>query len=228
MESRMKKYKHIRQKRYRRLIGMLSLGGAYIFIAFFLQSLPVSYAWFNASASSTGQIVNATTADLIEIVPREIEYGKNGKVRTSISIKNISDVAIPLRVELLWNNKILTSTSTTLKPNTTFSTNQEQIDAVTNKELQYRIIGFNQYIDEMVSVPIDQGKVNASKEVENPLKRTITKFKPKAEEEPAKITDDNKETPQEEPPDNSTNSVESNEQPVNPITNILEKFLKGH
>lgn len=80
----------------------------------------------------------------------------------------------------------------------------------------------------MISVPINLEKVNIPKEVKSPLKQTMNKLKQKTEGEPAKTTNGNKETKPEEPPADPTNSEDQNEQPVNLISSILEKLLKGH
>jgi hypothetical protein len=166
MESRLPKYKQKHVKRMKRTPVIGGLAVAYLGATLFFQSIPVTYAWFTASSISKGHIQNATTAELISMNPEVIEYVENGIVKLQISITNISTVSIPLRIELLSNNEVIQSSSNDLKHNGTFSTNLEEFEALTDKgelrNLQYRIVGFEGYVDEIITVQVDEEKVKST------------------------------------------------------------------
>lgn len=172
MEPRKWKYNNRRKTNYKRVTFLLSIVMIYAIFSFFLKSLPVSYAWFTADTSSKGQIVNATTSDLIQIIPDRVIYDNNRRVKAKLSVRNISNIDIPLKVELIVKNQVLDTSSILLYQNDTFTTGWEKIDHIPEdaKDIQVRIIGFQGYINEMVTYNIDQEKVKlalTSKEIVN-------------------------------------------------------------
>lgn len=144
---------------------MVGFAVVYLGATLFFQSVPVTYAWFTSSSISKGYIQNATTSELINMIPSVIEYLENSRIKSQISITNISAVSIPLRIELLSNNEVIQSFTTILKQKGTYSTNLEELEALTDKDdlknLQYRIVGFEGYIDEIISVQMDEEKVKS-------------------------------------------------------------------
>ncbi|PLR77245.1 hypothetical protein CU633_11925 [Bacillus sp. V3-13] len=176
MEQRLCKYKKRRWKSKLKLTGLSLIFFGYIF-TIFLGSLPGTFAWFSSSASSMGVIKNSTTSDLLLIKTGDVIYEKNCKLTSSISITNISAVKIPLTVELLTKNGGNHSSTIDLEPGATFTTNPQDADNLPNQceraEIEYHILGFNGYIDEIVSIPVDQAKLLA----------TIEKKEEKAENE---------------------------------------------
>lgn len=161
MEPRSWKYIKKNNNYFKKIAVLMGIIMTYSVFCIFLKSLPGSYAWFNASANSKGQIVNASTSDLIKVVPENIIYEEDGKVKTLLSIKNISKIKIPLSVELVLNNQVFDTTSITLYQNDTFSTGWEEIKEIPlgTKDIQFRIIGFNGYIYEVISSKLDQEKL---------------------------------------------------------------------
>ena len=156
MESRKWKFRKKRHKTIIRVTVLLSLILIYLGIWLSLKSLPATYAWFNASFSSNGQIINATTSDLIKVIPSNPIFTQDGNVKFDIKIKNISDTAIPLMVEVLMNNEVWDSTTSNLQVNGTFSRREKiLINQLDNKNIKYRIVGFKGYIDVTYSLPLD-------------------------------------------------------------------------
>lgn len=170
MESRKWKRKTPTYMKMKRLTIFFSLLVAYLGLSLFLKMLPGTFAWLTSSTKANGQIQNATSLDLLTINPEEVQYGRNGRVKSRINIKNISTISIPLKIELLPNNQGIAS-STILKPNSTFTTNLIELSFSLKKSdikhIQYRIVGFNGYIDEIITVPIDQEKLKSTIEKTN-------------------------------------------------------------
>lgn len=164
MEPRKWKYNNKRQMGSQKVIVILSIVITYVVFSFFLKSLPVSYAWFSASTSSKGQIVNSTTSDLIKLRTDKILFDKTSKVKVKLLVKNISKVNIPLKVELMLNQQVLDSSTIVLDQNDTFSTDWEEIKEIPldTNDIEFRIIGFNGYIDELISLGVDQEKLRST------------------------------------------------------------------
>jgi hypothetical protein len=177
METRLIFYKKRRFKKIMKLTSLLAIVTFFTFSLLIIRLLPGTYSNFSAETQSTGTIQNASSSDLIAVNIEKIKYEKNCKIKSSISIKNISTINIPLTVELLTKNGGNHSSSTNLEPNSTFSTNPNDVDNLSNrcetKEIKYRIIGFNGYIDEIYTLPVDHQKLAASKE-NNGNEQTLT------------------------------------------------------
>jgi hypothetical protein len=129
--------------------------------------LPGTFAYFSAETQATGTIHNASSADLIAVNSGKISYGNNCEIKSTISIKNKSTINIPLTVELWVKKGEKHSRTTILEPNSTYSANANEFKNLANRceiqEIKYRIIGFNGYIDDIYTIPIDQQKLMATK-----------------------------------------------------------------
>jgi hypothetical protein len=158
METRKWKYIMIRKKQNQRVAVLLSIAVIYIIFSFFLKSMPVSYAWFTANTSSKGQIVNAAASDLIKIIPEQVTYDANKNIKAKLSVQNISNIDIPLKVELLVNNRVVNISSILLSQKDTYTTGTEDIKDISaeTKDIKYRIIGFNGYINEVINYHVNQ------------------------------------------------------------------------
>lgn len=169
METRKWKYKMIRKKQHQRTVALLSIAVIYSIFSIFLKSMPVSYAWFTANTSSKGQIVNAATSDLIKIIPEQLTYNTNSTVKVKLSVQNISNINIPLKVELLVNNQVVNTSSILLSKKNIYTTGAEEIKDISpeTEEIQFRIIGFNGYINEVINYHVDQEKIKAASDSNN-------------------------------------------------------------
>lgn len=164
MESRKWTFRKKRHKAIIRVTVLFSLILIYLGTWLSLQSLPSTYAWFNASSSSSGQITNATTSDLIKVIPASPIFTQDGHVNFDIEIMNISGTAIPLMVEVLINNEAWDISSTNLKAKRTYSKKEHiSINQLENKNIKYRIVGFKGYIDVTYLVPLDNVKLTMMK-----------------------------------------------------------------
>lgn len=168
MESRLSLY---RKKRSKKTIYITILFVSIVFFTtfFFINKLlPGTFAFYTAEVQSSGTISNASSSDLIEVDTGKIDYEKNCKIKSSITIRNKSTIEIPITIELLTKNGGNHSTSTLLKPNSIFSTNPNDTDQLPNRcefqEIKYRIVGFNGYVDEIYTLPVDQRKLAESKD----------------------------------------------------------------
>jgi hypothetical protein len=135
---------------------LLGIVISFCFILLYLKSLPASFAWFHADSSATGEIVNATTANLLEIGSVQTDYLEDGTVKSTLSIKNISNISIPVKAEFLLNQEVIGISTILLEPDGTFSPDFEAVklnDGAEN-DLKIRVIGFNQYIDEIITLRV--------------------------------------------------------------------------
>ncbi|KQL41086.1 hypothetical protein AN960_05785 [Bacillus sp. FJAT-25509] len=110
-----------------------------------------TYAWFTDEVRASGEITNATTKDLLSISTGDVIYQSKCEISQKISIKNISDIMIPIK---LVDQPLL------LHPGETFNKTMKQKVSCEEKEHHYHLLGLNHYIDEMISVPLDQNKLS--------------------------------------------------------------------
>ncbi len=131
-----------------------------------------TYAWFTSESIATGSIVNATTRDLLSIIPGPISYEKNCKVRQDVTITNISDFNITVQIENFKRD---------LSPNETFTANlninnlPHQCETTT---LNFHLTALNGYIDEFINVSLDPSRLLATVEE----KKKTDEAKPAEEE----------------------------------------------
>lgn len=146
------------QKLCRKIIILLSLALGFSFALLYLKLMPASYAWFHAAVSSKGEIVNSTTADLLAFQSGNLIFEEDGTVSPKISIKNISTISIPIKVELILNNQVIDTSSQLVLKNEVYTPPFKRINLDIRNEhtLQVRIIGFEHYIDELFSLPMVQ------------------------------------------------------------------------
>lgn len=148
----------------------------------FINELGLLFSFYSVLSSMSGILCNSDPHESIlssshPLSPAVSKVSTHHPVRcpqdwkspNGISIRNISNITIPLTVDIIVNHHVLYSTSTLLKPRTTFSSMNKEVDLMMSNDeaIQYRIVGFNNYIDEMLSITIDPIKVKAAVETSN-------------------------------------------------------------
>lgn len=129
----------------------------FTYCLFLMEDKFQTHAWFAAETIAEGQLTNATTDDLITVSTSEVTYQENCKISQEIVVENISDIEIPIK--LLKQHKIL-------MPGETFNASFDQLVSCEQNEVQYQLIGFNQFIDMLIQIPLDPTKLLASVEME--------------------------------------------------------------
>ena len=129
-----------------------------------LSKIPGTYAWFETNSTAVGTIQNAKKSDLVEIQVGNINYIGQCKIKTALSIKNVSSTDIPIKIQLVnLNSKDKTVSDITLQGNSNYTTDSTMInlnkDQCSNNNIAYRVIGFNGYINEMIPIQLDFQKL---------------------------------------------------------------------
>jgi hypothetical protein len=154
-------------------------------VSFAVTAAPGTYAWLTSETSAAGTITNATTKDLLAFQSSEIKYGKECSIRHTLKVKNISEMDTVVTVTISASSGDESAESKKLKPGQTLTVKPELLEnSCETESLPYRIQAFQQYVDEMYSVPVDKAK----------LKETIV---PAVKEKPAVEPD--KKSPAEKP-----------------------------
>ncbi|KYD05940.1 hypothetical protein B4102_3113 [Heyndrickxia sporothermodurans] len=154
------------KKHYFKLIQFTIL----IYCLFFIVGKANTYAWFTSEIKASGKITNATTKDLLSISKKEVSYLKNCEISQVISIKNISNMEIPVQLEN--EQKILS-------PGESFLAKINQAVSCEKTEVSYHLTGLKNYIDEMIHEPLDQKKLLATVEKKEEQNKPIEKSKDK-------------------------------------------------
>jgi hypothetical protein len=167
METRLLKYK--KKNRRTKFILNLVLSSFIILICSItiLSKIPGTYAWFETKSSAVGVIQNAKTSDLVEIQVGNIKYIGQCKVKTTLSVRNISKTDIPLKIQLVniySKDKIVSDI--TLQGNSKYTTDPTVInlnkDQCSNNNIEYRVIGYNGYINEVIPIQLNLQKLQES------------------------------------------------------------------
>jgi hypothetical protein len=175
-----------------------------------------TFAWFTAQSYADGKITNAKTADLINIHIGEVQYLENCNVQISVKVTNISNIDIPIKLDLLNNNKETHSKTKILKQGqslmiATKDTNYPPSCEVS--QITYHLFGFKGYIDEDIVIPLSSAKM--IKLVEQPKKLEENKADfPKTEEkqQPEVKKEESKQPIQPEQPATETSQQDQSEQ----------------
>lgn len=153
-----------------------------LYLAAFVIGSQDTYAWFTSETTASGQITNASRSELLQITG-DIEYEDNCQLRSTVTVKNISAIAIPIRLQLTSKSS-RTYVSKTLQANESFTTNPNKTaNLITNchiKEVNYHLTALDAYIDEPFIMPVDQEKLKDT--VEQVKEEAIVERK--TEEEP--------------------------------------------
>lgn len=136
----------------------------FIYFLFLLVGKFQTHAWFVAETKAEGQLTNATTDELITVSTSEVIYQENCRISQEIVVENISDLEIPIK--LLEQHKML-------MPGETFNASVDQMVSCEQQEAQYQLIGFNQFIDMLIQVPLDPAKLLASVEMKEEKSQDI-------------------------------------------------------
>ncbi|QQZ07752.1 hypothetical protein [Heyndrickxia vini] len=171
-----------------------------IYCLFFIIGKSNTYAWFTSEIKASGKITNATTEDLLSISKHEVSYLKNCEISQMISIKNISNMEIPVQLET--EQKILS-------PGESYQTMINQTVSCEKKEVSYHLTGLKNYIDEMIREPLDQKKLLATvekKEEQNkPIEKSMDKPNEEAKDHAGDPADDKSEEKNDTQPDSGKN-----------------------
>ncbi|WNB92486.1 hypothetical protein [Bacillus sp. NEB1478] len=133
-----------------------------VYCLIILSSKYGTYAWLTSKTSAEGTIKNATTSDLFKVTYGDVEYLKNCKVKTSITITNISDMEIPIKLTNVFGIPFNTNS---LEPGKSIKSNfnGRAPSGCEGNSLTYHLTGFpGGYIDEDLSIPLDHQKMNVT------------------------------------------------------------------
>ncbi|MBH0164248.1 hypothetical protein IHV12_04935 [Fictibacillus sp. 7GRE50] len=166
MEKRLEKYKKIRKRKVTKLTISALLIFYLLIISFNSNFSESTYAWFSVEANSNGEIKNAVTSDLITINTGEVDYLKNCKVKSIITLTNISTINIPITLELQSKNNGNHIKSLVLSPGNSYISNPNDTDNLPHNcdatEITYHLYGFEGFIDEYISIPLNREKLLAT------------------------------------------------------------------
>lgn len=121
-----------------------------ILIMVYLLSLVIAKtdtsAWFISESNANGNMVNATTEDLLLVESKVISYDTNCKVNIKIDIKNISGIEIPIQIKGFQEH---------LSPGQKFSKVLQEKVSCEATEASFNLTGLNYYIGESIQVPLN-------------------------------------------------------------------------
>ncbi|MDR7073338.1 hypothetical protein [Fictibacillus barbaricus] len=184
-----------RTRRNKKMYAMIKLLIA-IYCLIIMSSKYDTYAWLSAKSSAEGTIKNATTSDLLKITYGDVKYSKNCKVKTTITVKNISDLDIPIKLTNVFGIPFPIDSIESGKSISSEFNGRAPLGCEATS-VNYHLIGFKGYIDEDLSIPLDHEKLIA----------TIQKDKTEAtNEDQPKDKSDNSKTDEPKPEGNNEES----------------------
>lgn len=128
-----------------------------------------TFSWFIAQSYAEGKITNASTSDLLKIDVGEVQYLEDCSVQTSVSITNISNMDIPIKLDLLNTKKGSHSKTKVLAPGQSLinvTKDTEHYSSCESTQITYHLFGFEGYIDENIVIPLSADQM--IKPVEQP------------------------------------------------------------
>ncbi|MFG6496219.1 hypothetical protein P8610_12705 [Fictibacillus sp. UD] len=137
-----------------------------------------TFAWFTTQSYAEGRITNAMTADLLKIDLGKVKYLENCQVQSSLKITNISNIDIPIKLDLLSDSQSNHSKSKVLKPGQSIVSATKDTDylpSCESTEIKYHLFGFQGYVDEEIVIPLDSAKM--IKPVELPQEEKVEENK---------------------------------------------------
>jgi hypothetical protein len=140
----------------------------------FMGSKYDTFAWLTAQSNAEGRITNAKTTDLLDIHLGKVKYLDNCQVQSSVKITNISNIDIPIKLDLLSDSQSKYSKSKVLKPGQSLISATKDSDflpSCESTEITYHLFGFQGYVDEEIVIPLDSAKM--IKPVELPKKEKV-------------------------------------------------------
>ncbi|WP_200411053.1 hypothetical protein [Virgibacillus salexigens] len=99
-----------------------------------------------SETESYGKVVNATTKDLLDIDADLLSFDAACVTNIEIKIKNIADVEIPIKLD---EKKLQ------LSPGELFSEVVTRKVSCEAEQVNFHLIGFNSFIDEIIIVSFD-------------------------------------------------------------------------
>ena len=103
-------------------------------------------AWFVSETNASGSLENATTEELLVKTAEVIAYETGGVVSVHVEVTNIFEVDIPIQLEEYDVN---------LAPGDTFSEVIQQQVPLDATEISLQLTGFQNYINESLTIPVD-------------------------------------------------------------------------
>lgn len=117
------------------------------YLLFFVMGQYDTSAWFVSETNARGYMENAKTEDVLFKTSEVISYEPGGIVAIKVDITNISEVEIPIQLE---GHKV------NLFPEETFSEVFHEKVAMGVTEINFQLTGFANYINELITIPLDQ------------------------------------------------------------------------
>jgi hypothetical protein len=119
-------------------------------------------AWLTAQSNAEGRITNAKTTDLLDIDLGKVKYLDNCQVQSSVKITNISNIDIPIKLDLLSDSQSHYSKSKVLKPGQSLvsaTKDSDYLPSCESTKITYHLTGFQGYVDEEIGIPLDSRKM---------------------------------------------------------------------
>jgi hypothetical protein len=181
-----------RKKKRHVIISMIIMSYCLLFIG----SKYDTFAWFTTQSYADGQITNAKTSDLLDIHLGKVKYLDNCQVQSSVKITNISNIDIPIKLDLLSDSQSNYSKSKVLKPGQSIvsaTKDSDYLPSCESTEITYHLFGFQGYVDEEIVIPLDLAKM--IKPVELPKEEKVEENKTEDQKAEEKQPEVNKEEP---------------------------------
>ncbi len=118
-----------------------------VYLLFFVMGNHDTSAWFVSETKAHGYMENVTTEDLLFKTAEVISYETGGIVTVKVELTNISEVEIPIQFNGYDAN---------LSPDETFSEVFHEQVPMDVTEIYFQLTGFNNYINELLTIPLDQ------------------------------------------------------------------------
>jgi hypothetical protein len=202
----------------------------------FMGSKYDTFAWFTAQSNAEGRITNAKTADLLDINLGKVKYLNNCQVQSSVKITNISNIDIPIKLDLLSDSQSKYSKSKVLKPGQSLisaTKDSDYLPSCESTEIKYYLFGFQGYVDEEIVIPLDSAKMikpvempkeekvedkkNEDQKAEEKQQPEVKKEEPAQPQQPATPTPEQPATPEQTQPETNTPAPPTESTPTPPI-----------
>lgn len=112
-------------------------------------------AWFVSETTATGSLVNAETADLVDIKSTVVSYSDDGIAHVEVNVTNEHESMIPIQIGDVQKN---------IEPGETVTAQISKHISEKATSVVIPFIGFENYIDEVIEVPLEQKSVETMKE----------------------------------------------------------------
>lgn len=151
----------MKEKRNKSLLVLTLLFSLYCM--FFSLGKYSTYAWFSSEIRGSGSIINGNTEDFLLISPEIISYENDCTVKGEILITNISDLQIPIQLE---------EVNMELNSGESFMYSFKSDVSCDSTEINFHILGFTNFIDENITIPLDSKQLVPVEEVDKEEDKT--------------------------------------------------------